>query len=79
MLREIMDRANQALRRLSGAGDDHGQAAEAERELVETHIPALECEDAVMAAATRATMRWMLKERRLRRLATESRLSVAGA
>lgn len=63
MLRQIVDQTNTQLRKLSGAGEDHAAAAEADRELHENLLPALENEDAVIGAAARATARWMKKER----------------
>lgn len=62
-----MEPTNEALRRLHAAPNEH-EAAQAERELNETHLPALEAEDETIGAAARATMRWMRRERAIQAL-----------
>ena len=66
MLKEAIVNASRALRRLSGSGSE-AEAREAELELRERHLPALEAEDPILAAAVRAHLRWVSRERALAR------------
>lgn len=68
-LEPMMRATSDELKRLRAA-EDPREAADAEAMLTDVHVPALEAEDPKIAAAARATMRWILAERRS---ASESR------
>lgn len=61
-LQRIVGGLNVALKRLHTAATDD-EAAKAERELEENHLPALDAEDPAMGTAARATLVWMRKDR----------------
>jgi hypothetical protein len=73
---QTVNETSEAFRRLSRA-QTVDEVRTTVREIKERHIPAMENDDRVLAAAARATLRWMARERLEERLRRAEIVAVA--